>query len=300
MHAVRIGDGVIVTGPGETFTEYGIAVKERSPGAPTLYAGYTNEILGYLPTANEYQYGGYEAGYGYKSVGLPSLFDPSVEQILVETGVRLAERLFPDAEPWDEADGLARAGRRADGCPTPARAPLRGRPADEPRRDRRRCSCAARRGSRLEPPLDLPLVGFVRQTHDATGYGRCGLETSAIALEQDGLPRRALRRRHRRHRRAGDLARSSTGSPRPPAPTRPGSSSTGTTRTCPSIGGAWGGECAGPPEPERDARIRRFADVVQDKVVSVCRARVRAARAGPPGLGRRVRRARGQPPRAGA
>ena len=39
----------------------------------------------------------------------------------------------------------------------------------------------------LEPPLDLPLVGFVRQTHDATGYGRFGLETSAIALEQDGV-----------------------------------------------------------------------------------------------------------------
>ena len=60
-------------------------------------------------TANEYRYGGYEAGYGYKSVGLPSLFDPSVEQILVETGVRLAERLFPEAEPWDSAAGwLAR------------------------------------------------------------------------------------------------------------------------------------------------------------------------------------------------
>ena len=96
-------------GPGETFTEYGIAVKERSPGTPTLYAGYTNEILGYLPTANEYQHGGYEAGYGYKSVGLPSLFDPGVERILVETGVRLAERLFPEAEPWDDAAGwLAR------------------------------------------------------------------------------------------------------------------------------------------------------------------------------------------------
>ena len=105
VHAVRIGDGVIVTGPGETFTEYGIAVKERSPGLPTLYAGYTNEILGYLPTADEYQFGGYEAGYGYKSVGLPSLFDPSVEEILVSAGVRLAERLFPDAEPWDESQG---------------------------------------------------------------------------------------------------------------------------------------------------------------------------------------------------
>ncbi len=108
VHAVRIGEGVIVTGPGETFTEYGIAVKERSPGAPTLYAGYTNEIIGYLPTAIEYQHGGYEAGYGYKSVGLPSLFDPSVEQICVETGVRLAERLFPEAEPWSGDDWTAR------------------------------------------------------------------------------------------------------------------------------------------------------------------------------------------------
>ena len=112
VHAVRIGDGVIVTGPGETFTEYGIAVKERSPGPPTLYAGYTNELLGYLPTANEYQYGGYEAGYGYKSVGLPSLFDPSVEEILVSTGVRLAERLFPEAEPWDAEPGMDGARRR--------------------------------------------------------------------------------------------------------------------------------------------------------------------------------------------
>ena len=58
----------------------------------------------------------------------------------------------------------------------------------------------------LEPPLGLPLVGFVRQTHDATGYGRFGLETSAIALEQDGARGRPLRRRHRRDRRAGDHA----------------------------------------------------------------------------------------------
>ena len=32
----------------------------------------------------------------------------------------------------------------------------------------------------LDPPLDLPLIGFVRQAGDATGYGRFGLETSAI------------------------------------------------------------------------------------------------------------------------
>ena len=106
MHAVRIGDGAIVTGPGETFTEYGIAIKQRSPAAPTLYAGYTNEIIGYLPTAAEYAFGGYEAGMGYKSAGLPSLFDPSVERICVETGVRLVERLFPEATPWDADRGF--------------------------------------------------------------------------------------------------------------------------------------------------------------------------------------------------
>lgn len=125
VHAVRIGDGVIVTGPGETFTEYGIAVKERSPGLPTLYAGYTNEIIGYLPTANEYQYGGYEAGYGYKSVGLPSLFDPSVEQTFVETGVRLAERLFPEAEPYDGSVGWLARGELPRLEPTPLDHPSR-------------------------------------------------------------------------------------------------------------------------------------------------------------------------------
>ena len=89
-------------------------MKERSPGTPTLYAGYTNELLGYLPTAAEYQFGGYEAGYGYKSVGLPSLFDPSVEEILVSTGVRLAERLFPEAEPWDAGRGWTARGAERD------------------------------------------------------------------------------------------------------------------------------------------------------------------------------------------
>jgi hypothetical protein len=38
----------------------------------------------------------------------------------------------------------------------------------------------------LAPPLDLPLIGFVRQAHDATGYGNLLLETSAIGLEQEG------------------------------------------------------------------------------------------------------------------
>jgi hypothetical protein len=110
IHAVRIGDAVIATGPGETFTEIGMAVKERGPGRPTLYCGYTNGLVSYFPTAAEYQYGGYEADYGCRSVGNPSHVAPECEQILVETAVRCAERLFPDAEPWDAEAGWTATG----------------------------------------------------------------------------------------------------------------------------------------------------------------------------------------------
>ena len=37
------------------------------------------------------------------------------------------------------------------------------------------------------------------------------------------------------------------------------------------LGGSWGGEVLGDEDAERDARVRAFADVLQDKVVSVCR-----------------------------
>src|SRR5207245_7396354 len=100
IHAVRIGDGVIVTAPGETFTEIGLAVKERSPGRPTLYAGYTNGAVGYFPTASAYAEGGYEPVYSNRSYGRPATVAPECERLLVETGVRLAETLFAERTPF--------------------------------------------------------------------------------------------------------------------------------------------------------------------------------------------------------
>ena len=119
IHAYRIGSGVIATGPGETFGEIGMAVKERGPGAPTLYCGYTNGLASYFPTAAEYRYGGYEADYGCRSVGLPSHVAPPTEQILVETAVRLAERLFPEAPAWDGARGWVATGALPALAPDP-------------------------------------------------------------------------------------------------------------------------------------------------------------------------------------
>jgi hypothetical protein len=105
IHAVRIGDGAIVTGPGEIFTEIGLAVKKRSPADVTIYAGYTNGCVSYFPTASEYPLGGYEPSYGNKTYGLPAQVAPECERILVETGAALMQRLFPEREPPRTADG---------------------------------------------------------------------------------------------------------------------------------------------------------------------------------------------------
>jgi neutral ceramidase len=98
VSAIRIGDAAIVTGPGEVFTEIGLAVKERSPADVTFYAGYSNGCISYLPTAAEYPLGGYEPSYGHKTYGLPAQVTPETEQILVETGVRLVTSLFVERE----------------------------------------------------------------------------------------------------------------------------------------------------------------------------------------------------------
>jgi hypothetical protein len=105
--AVRVGDGAIVTGPGEIFTEIGMAVKERSPAEVTLYAGYTNGAVSYMPIAAEYPLGGYEPAYGNKSYGLPTQVSPETERILVETGVRLVRDMFPERAPVGPAGWLA-------------------------------------------------------------------------------------------------------------------------------------------------------------------------------------------------
>jgi hypothetical protein len=124
ISALRIGDAAIVTGPGEVFTEIGLAVKERSPADVTFYAGYSNGCVSYLPTASEYPLGGYEPGYGNKTYGLPVQVAPDADRILVETGVRLVRSLFPEREA-PQVDGWLATGAE----PRPPATPPLERPA---------------------------------------------------------------------------------------------------------------------------------------------------------------------------
>ncbi len=107
VSAIRIGDAAIVTGPGEIFTEIGLAVKERSPADVTFYAGYSNGCISYMPAASEYPLGGYEPGYGHKTYGLPAQVSPETDRLLVQTGVELVRTLFPDRAAPDVEGWLA-------------------------------------------------------------------------------------------------------------------------------------------------------------------------------------------------
>jgi neutral ceramidase len=117
-HAVRIGDGVIVSAPGEVFAELGLAVKERAPGRPTVYVGYTNGLVGYFSAASEYAHGGYEPAGSHYGFMVAAPFAAACDGLLVEAGVRLAERLFPDAPPWPDERGWLASGAVPDLPPT--------------------------------------------------------------------------------------------------------------------------------------------------------------------------------------
>jgi neutral ceramidase len=61
LMALRLGDSVgLITAPGEIFTEIGQAVVAHSPFQLTLFAGYANGTIGYVPTRAAYAEGGYE------------------------------------------------------------------------------------------------------------------------------------------------------------------------------------------------------------------------------------------------
>ena len=117
--ALRVGDGAIVTGPGEVFSEIGLAVRERSPAAVTLYAGYTNGLLSYLPTAAAFPQGGYEPSHGHRSFGLAAQVTPDCDALLVRAGLDALHALWPGAPGVPAGDPLL-----ASGALPPAPGPL--------------------------------------------------------------------------------------------------------------------------------------------------------------------------------
>jgi hypothetical protein len=60
LQAIRIGDLGIASSPCETFAETGLTIKRESPLKPTFVIELANGYNGYLPTAEQFKWGGYE------------------------------------------------------------------------------------------------------------------------------------------------------------------------------------------------------------------------------------------------
>ena len=84
---VRINDTAIWSAPVELFCEIAMQVREQSPFAQTMYFGYTNGWLGYLPTAKAFEEGGYEPR--------TSPFSPQVEADLSQAVIGFLQGFRP-------------------------------------------------------------------------------------------------------------------------------------------------------------------------------------------------------------
>ncbi|MBN1294130.1 MAG: neutral/alkaline non-lysosomal ceramidase N-terminal domain-containing protein [Candidatus Latescibacteria bacterium] len=85
QQAVRIGDAVFVTYPGELFSEIALAIKQQSPLEKTFVIGVTCGPGGYLPSAKEFIEGDYEVN--------GSAYSPKTEQVCIDSSLTLIRRI---------------------------------------------------------------------------------------------------------------------------------------------------------------------------------------------------------------
>ncbi|MDX1970863.1 MAG: hypothetical protein SFV23_27095 [Planctomycetaceae bacterium] len=89
MQALRIGDYLLLTIPGEPMVEYGFQIEEAiADRAIPIVIGYANGSLGYICTAESHQYGGYEPNAS------PLL--PEAEPLILEELGRLSDKVLAD------------------------------------------------------------------------------------------------------------------------------------------------------------------------------------------------------------
>ena len=89
VQALRLGDVALVGVAGEAFVEIGLAVKARSPIPHTIFLGYTNGCLGYIPTAAAYEPGGYEVHRAHAVYRLPHTIAPDSADRIITTSLKL-------------------------------------------------------------------------------------------------------------------------------------------------------------------------------------------------------------------
>ena len=91
--AAPSGDVALVGVAAEPFAEIGMEVKSKSTSRDTIFAGYANGSIGYLPTPQAYEEGGYEVDTSYIYYRLPASLSPACAGIVIGEMLSLIESM---------------------------------------------------------------------------------------------------------------------------------------------------------------------------------------------------------------
>jgi hypothetical protein len=86
LQAMRIGDVYLVAVPAEFFTALGLEIKRRSPHRYTFVCGLSNDYIGYTPTREGFDRGGYQTW-----AGLHSFSEVGTGEMIVEEALKLLQ-----------------------------------------------------------------------------------------------------------------------------------------------------------------------------------------------------------------
>jgi len=78
-----IGDWAVVGVPAEYFVEHGLRIKQESTPMHALVFGFTNGMIGYVPTQEAFRHGGYETTFG-----LVSHMAPETGDMIADSAIR--------------------------------------------------------------------------------------------------------------------------------------------------------------------------------------------------------------------
>lgn len=87
------GDLTLVTLGGEVVIDYALRLKRELGGNPIWVAGYSNDVMAYIPSERVLKEGGYEGVGAMNYTNLPSAWRPGLEEKIVGTIRNITERL---------------------------------------------------------------------------------------------------------------------------------------------------------------------------------------------------------------
>jgi hypothetical protein len=87
----KLGDQPLFVLGGELAVEYAIELK-RLFGTEIFVMGYSNDVMAYIPSETILGEGGYEGEVSQRVYGLPSLWKPGIEKLILDQAAGLAEK----------------------------------------------------------------------------------------------------------------------------------------------------------------------------------------------------------------